>query len=150
MIHPRGTPAGTARRSRRARARRPSVAGLWTGLLASPSLRVGRQGHDAWAEPVGQPTAVPPVLSPKMLADLQECRSGCDSARGPARRPTGRAQPVDTGVDPVRTHVHNPLSDLDTAGRGGAGAPEVPERPGVERNGEEGSAWPMPRWTWRP
>src|SRR4051812_48431810 len=38
----------------------PSVAGLWTGLLASPSLRVGRQGHDAWAEPVGQPTAVPP------------------------------------------------------------------------------------------
>ena len=40
------------------------VAGLWTGLLASPSLRVGRQGHGAWADPVGQPTAVQPDLPP--------------------------------------------------------------------------------------
>src|SRR4051812_27589921 len=59
--------------SRRARARSPIVAGLWMRLLASPSLRVGRQGHDAWADPVGQPTAEPPVLPHQQRVDLQLC-----------------------------------------------------------------------------
>src|SRR5215218_431030 len=47
------------------------VAGLWTGLLASPSLRVGRQGHGVWAAPVGQPTAVTPVVPPEEGCDQQ-------------------------------------------------------------------------------
>ena len=71
MVHPR--PAGPGRRAAighaatrpATRARSPGaiqpdrgiVAGLWMRLLASPSLRVGRQGHGAWADPVGQPTA---------------------------------------------------------------------------------------------
>src|SRR3954466_709385 len=46
-------PRGNGAPIRRARATSPIVAGLWTGLLASPSLRVGRQGHDAWADPIG-------------------------------------------------------------------------------------------------
>src|SRR3954468_14166267 len=58
---------------RRARKTGPIVARLWMGLLASPSLRVGRQGHDAWADPVGQPTAEPPVLPHQQRVDLQLC-----------------------------------------------------------------------------
>src|SRR3954452_19680803 len=42
---PRGLAA--AGRPRRAQRCRGIVAGLWMRLLASPSLRVGRQGHDA-------------------------------------------------------------------------------------------------------
>ena len=49
------------------------VAGLWTGLLASPSLRVGRQGHDAGADPVGRPAAESPPHPPHLAADQQEC-----------------------------------------------------------------------------
>ena len=37
--------------SRRARNGGRVIAGLWTGLLASPSPRTGRQGHGAWADP---------------------------------------------------------------------------------------------------
>src|SRR5687768_5106385 len=85
----------------------PSVAGLWTGLLASPSLRVGRQGHDAWADPVGQPTAVSPVPPPETASDLQRCGSGVRPVRSPAGLLAGRAQPVDTGVEPVCPRIHN-------------------------------------------
>src|SRR3712207_6702123 len=91
-----------ARRGRRARGGRRSVAGLWTGLLASPSLRVGRQGHDVWADPVGQPTADSLVPPPATAPDLQRCRSGSGPVRSPAGLLAGRAQPVDTGVEPVR------------------------------------------------
>src|SRR3954452_15769085 len=59
-----------------------SVAGLWTGLLASPSLRVGRQGHGARADTVGQPTAVPPVLTPDLAPDLRRCVSVPAPVRG--------------------------------------------------------------------
>src|SRR5690349_18158077 len=58
---PGGAAQGSDAPSRRARETPSIVAGLWMGLLASPSLRVGRQGHDAWADPVGQPTAVRPT-----------------------------------------------------------------------------------------
>src|SRR3954447_8968189 len=71
---PGGRPDGGGTPGRLAGVASPIVAGLWTGLLASPSLRVGRQGHDAWADPVGQPTAEPPVLPLRTHADLQRCR----------------------------------------------------------------------------
>ena len=46
------TRRGGGRRAGATRRRSSSiVAGLWMGLLASPSLRVGRQGHDAWPTP---------------------------------------------------------------------------------------------------
>jgi hypothetical protein len=70
MIHPAEAGVVAARRSRRARASRSIVAGLWTKLLASPSLRVGRQGHGARADPVGHPTAEPSVLPPLLAPDL--------------------------------------------------------------------------------
>src|SRR3954454_20936498 len=85
MVHQSGRIAGKARRRatvRLARAAGGLVAGLWTGLLASPSLRVGRQGHGARADPVGQPTAVPPVLTPDLAPDLRRCVSVPAPVRG--------------------------------------------------------------------
>jgi hypothetical protein len=122
MIHPHGSRPVAARRNRRARASRTSVAGLWTGLLASPSLRVGRQGHGARADPVGQPTAEPSVLSPRPAADLQRCGSEPDPGRGPAASVAGRAQPVDTGVDPVRPRIHSEWLRGPPTGADGAGS----------------------------
>src|SRR5215210_4012045 len=107
MIPLSAPPTTVARRSRRARAGRPSVAGLWMSLLASPSLRVGRQGHDVWADPVGQPTTEPSTVPPELAHDLQRCGSGPGPARGPAASVADRAQPVDTGVEPVRPRMHN-------------------------------------------
>src|SRR5687767_6725919 len=110
MVHLRTAVPVTARRTSGVRlaAHGPRVvAGLWTGLLASPSLRVGRQGHDAWADPVGQPTAVSPVPPPETASDLQRCGSGVRPVRSPAGLLAGRAQPVDTGVEPVCPRIHN-------------------------------------------
>jgi hypothetical protein len=96
-----------ARRTVRLAAHGPRVvAGLWTGLLASPSLRVGRQGHGAWADPDGQPTAESPVVPPEPGCDQQRCRSRSGPVRGPAESVVSRAQPVDTGVEHVRPPIH--------------------------------------------
>jgi hypothetical protein len=102
--------AGRGAPGRRARARRGSVAGLWTGLLASPSLRVGRQGHDVWADPVGHPTADSLVPPPDLAPDLQRCWPVAEPVRSPAGLLAGRAQPVDTGVEPVRLRIHRGCS----------------------------------------
>ncbi len=51
------------------------VARLWTRLLASPSLRVGRQGSGARADPVVRPTAVHTENPPLLAADQQRRRS---------------------------------------------------------------------------
>jgi hypothetical protein len=92
---------------RRAGGHHGVVAGLWTGLLAWPSLRVGRPGSGAWADPVGRPTAEVPVSTPETAADLRICQVGWPTARRPARLVTGRAHPVDTGVESVRLPIHS-------------------------------------------
>ena len=106
---PRRRPARAAARRADGPATRPPgpgiVAGLWMRLLASPSLRVGRQGHDAWADPVGHPTAELPVLPPERPLT---CTDAVGAARHGARQIlAGRAHPVDSDVEPVRARIHS-------------------------------------------
>jgi hypothetical protein len=114
MVPPDSRTGTTARRGpsfpacgRRAVMRLPSVARLWTGLLASPSPHVGRQGHGARADPGGHPIAVSPGSPAEQGPDLQRCRSRSASVRSPGRPLADRAQPVDTGVEPVRPRIHS-------------------------------------------
>src|SRR3954452_3837514 len=109
---PGGVRWGCGAPRRRARERSPVVAGPWMGLLASPSLRVGRQGHDAWADPVGQPTAVPPAHPPQQRADLQKCRAVHDRC-GPG---TVVPPAVHTLWTPVWTQCGRVSTDPSAAG----------------------------------
>ena len=128
----RGPPAGNGAPSRRARRRSAIVAGLWTGLLASPSLRVGRQGHDAWADPVGQPTAVPPVHPPEQRADLRTCGTTHEPARGP-----GVHRPCTACGHRCAPSAEACPQTASAAGTTGWARRRYRERPGVDSSGEE-------------
>ena len=98
--HARDSPA------RRAGCAPGVVARLWTGLLASPSLRVGLQGSGAWADPVGRPTAVRPSSVPERAVDLRRRRPA--SPPGETFGTSGRRQctPCGQSCGRVRPAVH--------------------------------------------
>ena len=120
MVHPDGRPGWVRRAEPTRPVTSPIVAGLWMGLLASPSLRVGRQGHDAWADPVGQPTDVSPVLSLGPRADLQKCWKAHDPRGIRHDRPPA----VHSLWIPVWTQCGR-ASTASAAGAHGVGAPEA-------------------------
>src|SRR3954454_15938026 len=92
------------------------VVGLWTGLLTSPSLRVGRLGAGESADPVGQPTAGP-------------------SHERPVRAPTSEYVHPTVGTADSRAPCRRACTDCGhSCGRNASGRPQVGTRRGIQRD----------------
>src|SRR3954468_23645967 len=119
MVHPWSTLPGTDTPRPVARTgARPAdvVAGLWTRLLTSPSLRVGRLGAGESADPVGQPTAGP-------------------SHERPVRAPTSEYVHPTAGTADTRAPCRRACTDCGhSCGRNASGRPQVGTRRGIQRD----------------
>jgi hypothetical protein len=108
--------------------RLPIVARLWTGLLASPSLRIGRRGPGAGSTRrvgnCGDPR--PGARNGASTSDDTPVRPVLDRGRGGAV--DGRAHPVDTGVELLRTDRPQRRSPGRAPGRRAVGG--AARRPG--------------------
>ena len=103
------------------------VAGLWTGLLASPSLRVGLQGPGAWAGPVGRPTAVPPAVRPTKPLTCIDMRIGAGTGAVLRHRPAPSVHtlwtPVWTCASARSTGARRRSDDRSAGDAGNTGRP---------------------------
>ena len=102
------------------------------------------------------------VGRPRRSPDRRIARSPARTGLRPAEMPIGARAGAEPGSDPspavhslwtpvwnaVRPRIHRVGHGSSDSRTGGTGAPGAGRR--GRQHGEERTAWPMPRWTWRP